>query len=236
MPVALINNSMPSEGERILSKRGFFTVRLPSAQGIEGPCASHPDILLFKYKDTLISSTEYCEYAPHVFSDIREYSSVRKMIFTDEVPTGGYPENAIFNILVSGERAYLKTDTASVEAKKLLSSSGLEIVHTNQGYPACSVLSLSGYAVTQDMGMARLLTENGVKVTLIDKHGISLPPYEYGFIGGASAVYGNTVYFFGDPDTHPSHKLIKETVKEAGYEYVCLFDGVLTDLGGIIFI
>ena len=82
--------------------------------------------------------------------------------------------------------------------------------------------------------MAITLEKNGVNVTLISNGGISLPPYDYGFIGGASGVIGKNVFFFGDISKHPDCKKICSAIENAGYTPVSLSDEELTDLGGII--
>ena len=82
--------------------------------------------------------------------------------------------------------------------------------------------------------MASLLRENGIRVTLISKGGISLPPYDYGFIGGASGVVGRKIYFFGDLNSHPDSAVIRKAIEEEGFIPVSLSDERLRDLGGMI--
>jgi hypothetical protein len=69
---------------------------------------------------------------------------------------------------------------------------------------------------------------------LINDGGISLPPHQYGFIGGASGVVGNRVYFFGNLDLHPDAKIIGEAITSEGFIPVSLSDEELSDFGGII--
>ena len=66
--------------------------------------------------------------------------------------------------------------------------------------------------------------------------GISLPPYGTGFIGGASGVDGDTVYFTGDIMTHPDGARITDALSSRGAKCVSLCDGGLFDVGGIKFI
>ena len=107
-------------------------------------------------------------------------------------------------------------------------------MNTKQGYPACSVLHFGNSAITADRGLAQVLSENGIKVTLIRPGYISLPPYEYGFIGGASGVVDKNVYFFGDLSTHPDCEIIRKAVIAEGYAPISLSDEKLADFGGII--
>jgi hypothetical protein len=73
-------------------------------------------------------------------------------------------------------------------------------------------------------------------VYVIETGDVTLPPYEYGFIGGAAGVYQGVVYFLGDLDTHRSKDVIKEACKAAKVVPVSLSCEPLADLGRIIFI
>ena len=84
--------------------------------------------------------------------------------------------------------------------------------------------------------MAKALCAEGIGVSVIQNGAIQLPPYEYGFIGGAAGVADGCVYFLGDPMEHPSGKEILSAVEESGLRAVSLMDGPLLDLGRIIFV
>ena len=236
MPIALINRHTSASAERKLNILGYTTLRLPSADFMDEPLASHPDMLLCKCFDTIVTSSRYCEIAPYVFTDLREYSSIKKLCFTEEEPKRSYPHDAIFNALIGEEIALIKSDTVSRTLIDLLIEKGIKAVHTNQGYPACTTLLFGGSAITADRGVERTLRENGINVTLIENGGISLLPYEYGFIGGTAGVHNKRIFFYGDPMLHPSGEKIVNAIKDAGYEWTALSDEPLRDLGGIIFI
>jgi len=91
-------------------------------------------------------------------------------------------------------------------------------------------------AITADEGMRRVLEKEGIRVYKIENGGISLPPYEYGFIGGCGGASSGKLFFFGDPSTHPSYGIISEAAKKEGLKIIPLSSGVLRDLGGILFI
>ena len=115
--------------------------------------------------------------------------------------------------------------------------SGLTLLNVNQSYPNCSILKIDEQsAVTSDRGLYKALCENGIDTLLIEEGHISLPPYEYGFIGGASGVYGDKVMFFGNIDLHPDGEKIRKFIQEKGKRCISLSDAPLRDLGGMIFI
>ena len=235
MKIAIIDENATDEIRRGLMKRGFYVMSPPPATELLPPLATHPDMLFFTDGKTLVTSGAYVEAASWFFDDLARLTRLNFKI-TAEEHSREYPGDCIFNALVIGDRLFAKTDTVSPAVLSLARERGMRIFHVNQGYPACTVLPLgSDAAITADPGMARVLSESGVRVTVIENGGISLPPYEYGFIGGAAGVCGDTVYFLGDPATHPSGEAILRAVREAGLRSVSLSDSVLCDLGRIIF-
>ena len=206
---------------------------MPRSDKLSDAVASHPDMLIFYHNGNIITSANYCERFPYVFSDIRELSNAA-ITFTEDTQEPKYPKDAIFNALCADEYIFLKEDTVSQAVKDFAKKEGLKTVNVNQGYPACCALTFGNNAITADRGLADAMTRHGVKVTLISEGGISLPPHKYGFIGGASGVVGRKVYFFGDIMNHPDGQLICNAIKEAGYTPISLSDEPLRDFGGII--
>lgn len=236
MAIALVDERMDGVSERELLKRGFRVIRLPACKSLGTAVASHPDMLLFYYKNRIITSADYCEYAPYVFSDIRELMPSVSITLTDEAHEPSYPKDAIFNALPIGDKLFCKADTVSGAVLSYAESLGLSVVSVKQGYPACTTLAFGRSAITADDGMARALRLNGVRVTKIKQGAVELVPYEYGFIGGAAGVFAETVYFIGNLDTHPDATLIRSAIEAEGFSTVSLSDGPLRDLGRIIFI
>ncbi len=236
MKICIVDERISEKCERSLLRLGFHIIKLPPAENAPAATASHTDIIMFYHKGRIIASAEYCERYPYIFSDIRELSPNCEFTFTDDVQGDKYPEDAVFNALTAEDSIFIKTDTASQAVIDYALTQGLKVVSTRQGYPACTVLSLGRYAITADHGMAQLLSSHGINITLIENGGISLPPYEYGFIGGTAGIYGDTVYFLGDVTTHPDADKIQTAVKDAGFNVCSLSDEPLSDLGGIVFV
>lgn len=234
MKILIVDNRITKKCERALEKLGFYLLRLPRDPSLGEAVESHPDTVLFYSNGRIITTVDYCEAASYFFMDLREYCPEIKLCFSDEKRGDKYPSDCIMNALVIGKRIICKSDSISKAIIDLANEYGYEIIHTNQGYPACSVLAFGNSAITADVGLALVLKNNGIKVTLINQGGISLPPYDYGFIGGASGVVGNTVYFFGNLDKHPDAIRIREAILSEGYTPVSLSDEELCDFGGII--
>lgn len=211
-------------------------IKLPPSEKLPAPMASHPDMLLFLHNGRIITSAEYCERFSYIFSDIRELSATVEFTFTADSFGDKYPRDAIFNALVIEKRIFLKKDSVSESLLSYAAAVGLDVIPTRQGYPACTALAFGGAAVTADAGMAKTLSAAGVRVTLIENGDISLPPYEYGFIGGCAGVFGNEVYFLGDISTHRDGKKICDAIRAEGFVPISLSDEPLADLGRILFI
>jgi len=216
-----------------LECRGFKVIKLPKMQSLPSPISSHTDILSFKLKDKIFFSKEYFDE----FFDVLSPLHAENIVKTDESQGVNYPLDAIFNGLVMRNILFCKADTFSKEILSYANILGIKTVSVKQGYPACTVLKISeNAAITADKGMAKALRNENISVLEIENGGVLLPPYEYGFIGGAGALHGDAVYFFGDIEKHPDAEKILAFIKKHGKLAISLSQEVLHDLGGMIFV
>lgn len=236
MTSVLIDGRMSEECERALMLRGFYPIRLPCHKGLPEAISSHPDSLIFYLSNTLISPSEYCEYAPYVFTDIRDRHPDIKLIFSSDELGKCYPEDCKMNAKALSGRLFAKEASLSPAIKEYCLSIGYDLVNVTQGYPACTALTFGSGAISADPGLHKAFLSEGIDSTLIEKGGISLPPYDYGFIGGASGVYKDKIYFIGDYKSHPSASVIEEAAKRQGFTPISLTNAPLADLGGLIFL
>ncbi len=235
MKLAIADNRISYGCERSLLKLGFRVIKLSGTRSLSAPLASHPDMLIFAHGRDIITSCEYAECADCELSDISAAVDGLRLSFTADIHSDKYPQDCIFNALAIGNMLFAKTDTCSRAVINYAAEQGMELVHTKQGYPACTVLPLGdSHAITADHGMAKLMSKNGIEVTLIRNGDIALPPYEHGFIGGAAGVLGDTVYFLGNPEYHRDFERIAEAISCAGMRYTALADEPLSDLGRLI--
>ena len=231
----IVDERIDKEIELSLKRLGFFVIRLPMSSLLPDAIGSHPDSLILKLGEVLISYSSYVEDGLSVFSDVREYHRNIRLSFVSEEPGKEYPSDCRLNALVAGDRLFARLDSLANGVRETAERQGLRLINTRQGYPACSTLMLDeSHAVTADRGLGAVLESEGIKVLLISSGGISLPPYEYGFIGGASFVYKDAVYFFGDLSSHPDGERIRAFLSDAGYEAISLSQGALFDYGGAV--
>ena len=219
-----------------LSAFGHEVIALPPDCRLSPPVASHPDLLFFRMGDTLVARREYIEEHPELARRIEAISDCR-LILSDAHALESYPDDCGLCALPIGEHLFGRSASLLPEIKSLCLQMGVAIADVAQGYTACSCLALPrGRIVTSDAGIARVARERGLETLLIRAGGIELPPYEYGFIGGASGVDGERVYFYGDPAAHPSGDEIRCFIEDGGGEVIPLSDGPLCDFGKILFI
>ena len=238
MKIAIVDSRISPEAERKLLILGYRVITLPPFSRLSEAVASHTDMLIARLGNEFISYADYCEEASYVFSDLTlmTVGAGVRFTFTADDVAPDYPRDVGLNVLKMGNKLFCRVASASgtmlTSAKRL----GLEIVDVKQGYPACTVLKLNdSAAITADRGMADILQKHGIRVTLIESGDVSLPPYEYGFIGGAGEVDEGKLYFFGDPKTHRDSDRIIATAEAEGLTVVPLSGGALRDLGGILF-
>lgn len=237
MRAVICDGRISPKMERGLEKYGYFVIKLPRCNSLPEAICSHPDTMIFRLGNIFLSTCDYGETASYVFSDIREFSSDSRMFFIDETLGKSYPNDAKLNAISFGKNLIVNAKTVSSQILKIAEKEGFSPINVNQSYPNCSILKLNEEnAITADMGIYKKLTSLGINTLLIKSGGISLPPYEYGFIGGASGVDGEKVFFLGNLDLHPSAKEIKKFISERGMKAISLSDEPLSDLGGLLFI
>ena len=228
----LLSCEASEESVEQLSRLGYGVIRLPKFTRLPPPIASHPDSLVFKGGGRLITDGDYYGENEELFRNIERLSGLT-VIKTRERLGNKYPSDTGLNAISIGNYLFCRTDSIFGEVLDCARELGLEIVNTKQGYPACSTLKIAENAVIcADKGLSRLYRSRGIRVYEIEVGEILLPPYEYGFIGGASLCLDDKAAFFGDILRHPSAKIICDALSEHSLTAVSLGAGRLYDLGG----
>jgi len=155
---------------------------------------------------------------------------------TEIEPGKIYPTDVLCNGLV-WDGFFLgnpKTIDSSIKAEVV--HLNLDLINVRQGYAACStVLVDSQSAITADKGIANSLEKAGIQVLTIVPGYISLPGYNYGFIGGCCGKLGpNLMGFTGKLSSHPDGQRIHNFLKARQIEIVELSNKELMDIGGIV--
>lgn len=235
--LAIIGGSAPSELKSALISRGFELFELESEPSLPLPIASHADTLLFVLGRQVFLSSEYLSRVPALPSALRErgYSAVA----CAKALGNTYPKDIAYNVATVGSSAFGRFDFVADEIKEALSAHQYSLINVRQGYAKCSTLTLDSRSlITADTGIANAAIARGLEVLHIKSSAqdITLKGYGQGFIGGASGVCGDTVFFCGDICKHSDYEAIKSFCKTKGKKLCSLTDSPLCDVGGIIFL
>ena len=149
--------------------------------------------------------------------------------------THDYPGHAIYNGCSTGKYFIHNLNITDKELLEKVEKHELIKVHVNQGYAKCSCIVVDENSIiTADKGIAKVATDAGLNVLVIDHAQVELDGYPYGFIGGASGKVGNLILFNGDLRKHSNYKEIKDFIERRGVS-IKYFEGYpLTDIGSII--
>ena len=231
MKIALIDNRMDEKCKSALRDCGFSPLPMPSNKNLSFPVSSHPDMLLFVYENTLFTSRDYYDENTELFSYICSNAHYNIEIL-EHSPGKSYPNDSVFNCLSFGKHRFGNKKCIPEKIQAVA-----DFVHVNQGYSSCSSVSIPNVGIiTADRSISDATQKVGIPVCMIMPGHIHLSPYQYGFIGGASGVFGNTVYFTGNINNHPSYRDISDFASEHNVCIVSLSNAPLYDYGKIIFL
>ena len=235
--LALIGVDAPKEIKNALLARGFELFELARYGRLPLPIRSHADTLIFTLENKIFVSRAYFEENRTLF-DILEKRGCS--IIPCECELGGeYPEDIAFNVATVGRYAFGRFDFVAQEIKRELVDRGYALIDVKQGYAKCSTAIISDNAIiTADSGIAKKASSLGIDVLKVSaaEGAIELEGYGYGFIGGACALFENTLYSCGNIELHPDYEAIKTFCNAHGVSLCSLTDGKLYDVGGILFI
>lgn len=210
-----------------LEKFGYSVIPTDAIMKFLKPEQKHPDMQILKINDSYFLLNE-CKKLKELLRNYRLNISSKKT-------TNSYPENVQLNFLYFNNKLYGRADAISLELKKYCEDNDITIVNVNQGYARCSTLVLNNKAaITADTTIEKALKNDGAEVLKISEGNIILDGFDYGFIGGASAVINNNVIFFGNITNHPDYTRILEFIKihNMQIKIICA-EMPLTDIGGI---
>ncbi len=222
MKKIIISEQIPNSLKSMLLGIGFLPVLLPCHPSLPTPTASHADMLIFSDGEYRLIQKQYYNDNKEVFGDI-------PFCFTDEMMANKYPKDILLNALLVKDTLIGKQEYISIQLRERYEKR----INVKQGYSRCSVLLLKNGAITADKGLYRTLS-NITDVLLINEGNILLPGYDFGFIGGASAVTEGTVLFFGDITAHPDYQKISDFCHARDYDIIYDKTTPLTDYGGAI--
>lgn len=232
--LSVIDPRLPLPCRNALTSLGFSLVPLPPFPDLPIPVSSHPDMLLFRMGNKLFCHKDYATIADRQLHTILTNTSL-ELILTDDAVSAVYPHDISLNLVFTRNMILGKADAMAQKVKQYAASLDIPILSVKQGYTKCSCVVLGNGLITDDTSIANAAEKAELDCLLISHGGVTLKGYDYGFIGGASGVYENTVFFCGDIKKHPDAKRIESFCRLHGYEVCSLSDQPLFDAGTLLF-
>ncbi len=222
----IISQDAPEKAKERLIDLGYSLVESFKLKSVSPAVSCHPDMQIVKAGDKWIC-------CPECYGYYREYISSDNLVMGKTKLESLYPKDIAYNVAVTSEVAihnFKYTD------EEFINNCYLEKINVSQGYSKCNLCIVGDRAfITSDAGMYKELIKHGCDVLLISSGEISLPGYDYGFIGGASGLLDDkTLAFCGNVYHHSDGKKIAKFCEKYGVEIICLTDKELVDIGTII--
>lgn len=215
-----------------LESMGISPIFVPNSPYVDERLSGHADL------SVLHTGGEGIALASHLRgSDFaaKLISLGAKPVFQSDVQGNVYPFDAGLNVCIVGDKLLYCPKSADKEIVNFLTSRYRPIT-VKQGYTRCSVCVVSENAViTADRGAADVCRTHGIDCLLIEPGFISLPGFEYGFLGGAAfKLSDGLLAFTGALDCHPSKNDILAFLERHAVEPVFLTDRPIFDVGSAI--
>ncbi len=224
----VVAKNAPNEAKQNLIKLGYNIIESTALKSVHPALKYHPDMQLVNADECWICAPECYEYyKPHFkLLDI-------KLIKGEKSPGQKYPDDVCYNVANVGNYA---VHNFNYTDSMFLSCCTKQKINVGQGYTKCSVCVAGDNAViTADQGIAKQLKKFDIDVLLVCPGNIDLPPFDYGFIGGASGLLENDkLAFCGNIATNPQYNEIKEFCFKHNVEIVNLTMEKPCDIGTII--
>ncbi len=222
----LVGDNISEKCKNSLRTMGCEIVVLPPFSELARGVSNHADMLVYRGKRGIFVHEIYYSENRELFDSLGV-----KIIKSDEDIGKEYPNDILFNAIVSGEHLFSNTPYTS----KLIKEETKHHVFVKQGYTGCSTCKVADNAfITSDKGLYRVYKQYGIDVLLVEKGHIVLHFYDYGFIGGSSVLLGDNLCFFGNIEEHPNYDDIVRFAKKYGVSVVSLSDEKLMDIGSAV--
>lgn len=191
--------------------------------------STHPDLQIHFVSDNIaFCPPSTAEYYKRVLP-----SYVNLHIGTAN-PGDTYPSVCAYNIARVGKHIICNTKIADNNILKYYKENNYKIIHVNQGYTKCNVCPISDSSFfTEDRGIFdSLKNEPTLTAYLLEKGGVRLSGFDYGFIGGATGKIGDTLICCGKLEAN-KEKILK-ILSALNMQLLELSDDSIYDYGSIL--
>ncbi len=234
---AIIDSRMSQKCRKSLENMGLILIEVPQNCYLDKQVSAHPDIQMFAVHSNILAEKSLADKLKEqmFFMGECDYKIRELELYSEETH---YPYDCTLNFAVCGNKLIGNRKIINSELLCLSEKYNMEIIDVNQSYAKCNICIVNESAIiTEDKGIAKACTENGLSVLLLNTNSVKLNGYKNGFIGGATGTIisenKNTIMFCGDITVHPEYNLIAEFVYNNGADIISLSDEPLYDYGSI---
>ncbi|HHW46433.1 MAG TPA: hypothetical protein GXX17_05925 [Clostridiales bacterium] len=213
-----------------LTNMGIECIKVESHPDLDSPVGSHADMLIHHLGNKNILLAKKQDKLMQILKVLRFNAK-----YINEDLADKYPFDCLLNAARIGNKLFCGRYISN-QLSEYCEKNNVEIIRVRQGYAKCSVCVLDeNTIITDDTGIDAAAKREGIDSLLISHGGIKIEKYSYGFIGGCCGkIAKNILAFNGDISKHKDYREIKAIADNCGVEVICLHDGLLTDIGGIL--
>ena len=237
LPQGTVRTVLVSEeaGAEIISgiiKLGLEPVLIPPCDDLPLPVRAHPDLLLNHIGGNQI--VVYHKIADKIAPQLKNKGF--QVILSENRLRPVYPYDCALDAAAIGNFVIVNRAFTDGKLLRYYENKRLSLVNVRQGYAKCSALILNESSlITSDPSIYAAAVRHSINALKIREGFISLPGYQYGFIGGCSGkISKNKICVTGDLRGHPDYINIMSFMEKQQIELICLAAGAPKDIGGII--
>jgi len=226
---ALIDPGLSPKAVNKLKQLDIEPLPVPCTHLVDTPISGHPDIQVFLHRNTAFVHPEI------------DRSFLKILGRYCDIKTGlthladSYPHDVGYNIAVTGDFAFHKKNATDPVIKEYLLKNNILIIDVKQGYSKCSTLIVNEQSIiTADKSIHNEALRNRFDSLLISPGYIDLPGYKYGFIGGATGIFSNSIVITGNIDHHPDRDNIYRFIEDRCMTIKLLSDEPASDTGSLL--
>lgn len=225
----IVDYRTDTEAVNTLKAYGFDVVYTKKSKTLYEAVDGHTDLQIVKVLDDFVVCPEFFNY----YTDKLRIN----LICGKSELSNQYPYDVYYNAAVFGKFAVHNFQFTDSVLRECINKKFLFEINTKQGYSKCSICIISDNAIiTEDENIFKAVSEYNIDVLKISKGSVKLKGLNYGFLGGATGLFKNTLFINGELKYHKDGNIIKEFCKKHNTDIIELKKGDITDIGSILFI
>lgn len=219
------------EEEENLSNLGYKIIKIPQNTSLYPAIDGHVDIqlcIINKFDKKVLITKDIC----NDFKDLLKSNNI-DYVESSTTLSSTYPNNISLNAFISDN--YIVHNLKYTDPVLIDSLKNKKTINVKQGYTKCSILPITEKAIiTNDPGISKILSQYDFDILLLPYGDITLPGFDYGFIGGVGGMISeDTIAFFGDLNSYKYGDKVLSFLNKYNITPIYLKKGKLCDRGSL---